>query len=105
VPRDPYPLGFSLDNAGRIVDPLVEDVRRIRQHVDGCAAPFVDKECACPPERLYVPLDAVVEALKKHYRENTVCSDFKKAIDVVQQAFGGDVAAPPRNQVSREEKP
>jgi hypothetical protein len=35
-----------------------------RTHVEGCFAAFVDKECNCPPARLYVPLDAVVAALR-----------------------------------------
>lgn len=42
------------------------DTRQIRRHVDGCFAPFVEKECDCPPARLYVSLDDVVDLLRRH---------------------------------------
>jgi hypothetical protein len=31
----------------------------------------------------------IVEALEAHYRENTVCGDFRQAIDIARE-FGGD---------------
>jgi hypothetical protein len=37
-----------------------------------------------------VVLDVTVEALRRYYRETTVCSDFKRAIDLIDNGTGGD---------------
>lgn len=50
-----------------MADGQIQESEWRRQHVDGCAAPFVSKECDCPPARLYVPLDAVIALLENAY--------------------------------------
>jgi hypothetical protein len=55
-----------------------------RDHHEGCAAAFVGKECDCPPARVWVPLDQVVELVRKGPGTSSVKRPWLNAADYIE---------------------